>query len=154
MQFYDNFLEQHVKGSVITHLNIAFGCVQYTCLLIQNNTPEAFSSGHTKIVDLAHFYWFGWFLLISRCTWLNLLISTAHGRGRPRVHPEIKIFAMGAPVGGSKLLISNWFLLIWCKNVDMKSTFLAAHGRPRPWAAEINRFSCVHPEINKNCPNQ
>ena len=43
---------------------------------------EAFSSGHTKIVDFAHFYWFGRFLLISGCTRQNLLISATHGRGR------------------------------------------------------------------------
>ena len=53
MQFYDNFLEQHVKGSVITHLNIVFGCVQYTCLLIQNNTPDIsacqFNSQHWRL---------------------------------------------------------------------------------------------------------
>ena len=52
---------------------------QYT----EKNTSEAFSSGHTKIVDFAHFYWFGQFLLISGCTRLNLLISAAYSRGCP-----------------------------------------------------------------------
>ena len=47
------------------------------------DSPGPFSSGHTKIVDFAHFYWFGQFLLISGCTWQNLLISAAHGRGCP-----------------------------------------------------------------------
>ena len=69
--------------------------------------------------------------------------------GAHRVHPEIKIFAMGAPWA-----VQNYYFKLifidWGKNVDMKSTFLAAHGRPRQWVAEINRFSRVHPDINKN----
>ena len=120
----------------------------------QNWIPEAFSSGHTKIVDFAHFYWFRQFLLISAAHGPYTFISSAQGCGHRRVHPDIKIFAMGVPVGGPNVLISSPFLLIWCKNIDMKSTFLASYGRPRPWAAEINRFCRVHPEINKNCPNQ
>ena len=72
---------------------------------------EAFSSGHTKIVDFAHFYWFGRFLLISTAHGPNLLISSAHGRGRPPCAPWYQDFCHGRPRG-------------WSKCIDFKSIFI------------------------------
>jgi len=64
----------------ITHFQELWRCKVKQKIL----QSEAFSSGHTKIVDFAHFYWFGQFLLISATHRPNPLISSAHNRGRPQ----------------------------------------------------------------------
>ena len=60
-------------------------------------------------------------------------------RPRPWAPTVCTLKSRFLPWAPPKLLISSQFLLIWCKNIDMKSTFLASCGRPWPWEAEINK---------------
>ena len=101
--------------------------------------------------------WFRSFLLIW-AIFIDFRVHTAKSidfnHPRPWAPTMCTLKSRFLPWAPPKLLISSRFLLISCKNIDMKSTFLAFYRRPRPWAAEINRFCHVHPEINKNRPNQ
>ena len=74
------------------------------------------------------------------------MISAAHGCGRPWEAKNIDFISIFLlEINKNQLEINN-FGGAHGKNLD-----LTAHGgRPRPWAAEINRFCHVHPEINKN----
>ena len=89
------------------------------------------SSGHTKYVDFAHFYWFGQFLLISGCTRQNLLISAAHGRGRPQEAKNVDFISIFLhQINKNRLEINN-FGGAHGKNLDLRVHTVGAHGRGR-----------------------
>ena len=121
------------------------------------HTPEAFSSGHTKIVDFAHFYWFGQFLLISGCTRLNLLISTAYGRGRPPCAPSNQDFCHGRHQNYWFQVDFYWFgakILIWNQQfLPPMGSHIRGHLKSKDLAP--GRLKSIKiAQINKNEQNQ
>ena len=90
--------------------------------------------------------WFHSFLLIW-AIFIDFRVHTAKSidfnRSRPWAPTVCTLRSRFLPWAPPWAVQNYWFQVdfYW---FDMKSTFLAAHGRPQPWVAEIN----------KNCPNK